>query len=171
MQKSSMPTSSLSPIELEALLEDTVKEPETWKKCPSCAEEWAKLRLCMPSGSSVCVHCAEAIRGLPWIVKQWPIFDNWTPTVKESWLNNVPAFVYWHRGLPDQQRVYFWKHRIAKLWLDNKMVGRYDFLLSSREGDLPISVTNVKASSTQYYDNAIQAWFAIKKKVLNPEAE
>lgn len=175
-------------IDLTTIVQD-LPRAEPWAVCPSCDEEWSKLRECFwfeeqkRQTSSICVQCAESLKGFKWITETWPLiapFDNW----HDGWFEAYSFFPEEPRHYeyansydlktkkPFKEKVIMWKMMfgIVKAWYGNKQPDQQPMLSFILRGDMvntKILAINQKNKEEQVvYDNAIEAWFGMKNRIL-----
>lgn len=93
-------------------------ESVKWAVCPACSEEWTKLRPCRfineegkDDSDSMCVQCAERVKGLMYADKEYPI-----PGVELEfkWFSGshfrIPHKIYQHQWEPGQPEPPFYEY-------------------------------------------------------------
>jgi len=88
--------------------------------------------------------------------------DNWSPRMIEGWNPKLPAFVWWHKGQPDAEKIYLWRNKIIKLWLMDSRKGEPEFIVAGQGSGKPIIVYKNGEEHARFYNNSIEAWFEIK---------
>ncbi len=155
---------------IDRIFEKTEKE-KLWKDCPSCGEQWVKLRGCRveKSWSYVCVECAESLKGWEWIMKTYPIekpFENWP----DDWFTSYSFFpekTTTHVMVGDDKVVVYKNLRAKiKFWIGkrekNEEPAYHWDLYTMTDG----FVLYNKKEFLAHFDNALEAWFRIQVKVL-----
>jgi len=123
----------------------------TWVICPFCDEEWTRLKTCdyyrdgKPAESSVCVECAESVKGLPTLSHVFPI-PGAKIHVNETAISRKYGFVR------DMTATVFY--------------GAQSFLVRTRGGWLEVQFG---PEETKRYPNTYQTWLAIKARIEGGE--
>jgi len=163
----------------------TKSEAELFKNseiCPSCNEDWTRLRPVIyweyeaekekyaKKLFKICVECAETPRGMEWVMKNWPKagFDNWETKIKKHWRD--PAFVWWHFGQSDQQKVWLWRNLLIEIWVMDPRSKDPEYILTSNgTGEHALAVTKNGEEKVKYFATTIEAWMGIKRWASPPK--
>lgn len=139
-------------------------EKTEWVPCPSCGEEWNKLRPCFYLDSvnaartiGVCVDCAESIQGLDYAVRVLPLDG---VKIETKWI-----------GQPT------YKEKRKDRVIVTKMLGNLTAKVSY--GDLVFTVARLdshhisfkeaRANSDKRADNIFAAWSKMFHEMATPE--
>lgn len=136
-----------------------------WVSCPSCKEEWTKLRLCnffheidgknRHVSDSSCVECAETFKNVEYWMRKYPIvapLSNWppTPTIEKKW--SLPIR-YGNQIILSNLSLYIVYSPVSKLWrLDTRGSGSG---ITMKENDDIVT----------RHETFPEAWSYIKKRI------
>ncbi len=141
-----------------------IAKPDSWVKCPLCAEEWTKLKPCSylndennPIVTNVCVRCAESV------------------VMMERVLSII--------GLKDQDSINITKFKqhpydyLPDKYLNEKSYGAYlesikpivHFIVTVE--DPRLKVFEQSTNSTQVFDNIFQVCSYFKRKLKEEETK
>lgn len=129
-----------------------------WAVCPSCKEEWTKLKTCRFfwngrwTEDNLCVQCAETPKSIREIARRYPIPEF---EIKTGYYG--PAVAYSKIG-GEQSQETMWRNQYASLKFQNLFIG-----ITATPGG-PVLV-KIGEDEPRMVDNILAAWSVAEKAV------
>lgn len=143
-------------------------ENQSWVRCPSCSEEWTKLRYCpffykgRKDHTYLCVECAEGVRAFEWINSN-PEFE--IPGIR---INTFPFKIFREFNRAELGRRYF-QTFVTYGAGEFKRTFTVTCQQSDDTGTPLIIIDSEEKDEKKYLNNSMQAWLFIRESLLNTE--